>query len=187
MAVARYRMFCLVLQCKRRLFQFYTQKVANFVFKDSSSPVNASNFNLLKPEFLTLYRRPNPIKIWQTYAVPPTTMLYPRSAYDLWRVGSYPTIFQPVEKLIPLTTTSQNLPDQPPLYFRPPYALPAQNQLIADPSMVVQEQERAGGWSALRCEWGLTQQLRTDLGPSVGVTATELELLNRLMEFQPSH
>ena len=34
-----------------------------------------------------LYRRPKPIKIWPTYAVPPTTMLYPRSTYDLWRAG----------------------------------------------------------------------------------------------------
>ena len=52
-----------------------------------------------------------------TYAVPPTTTLCPRSTYDLWRAGSSPTIFQPVEKLIPLTTTSQSGPDQPPLYF----------------------------------------------------------------------
>ena len=28
-------------------------------------------------DLLTLYRRPNPIKIWPTYAVPPTTTLYP--------------------------------------------------------------------------------------------------------------
>ena len=56
---------------------FYTQKVAYFVFKHSSSPVKASNFNPLKPDLLTLYRRPNPIKIWPTYAVPVTTTLYP--------------------------------------------------------------------------------------------------------------
>ena len=52
---------------------FYTQKVAYFVFTDSSSPVKASSFNPLSPDLLTLYRRPNPIKIWPTYAVPPTT------------------------------------------------------------------------------------------------------------------
>ena len=103
---------------------FYTQKVAYFVFKDSSSPVKASSLNPLNPDLLTLYRRPNPIKIWPTYAVPPTTTLYPRSTYDLCRAGSSPTIFQPVEKLIPLTTTSQSGPDQPPLYFRLTYALP---------------------------------------------------------------
>ena len=110
---------------------FYTQKVAYFVFKESSSSVKASSFNPLSPDLLTLYRRLNPIKICPTYAVPPTTTLYPRSTYDLWRAGSSPTIFQPVEKLIPLTTTSQSGPDQSPLYFRPTYALPDQGPLIA--------------------------------------------------------
>ena len=82
--------------------------------------------------------------IWPTYAVPPTTTLYPRSTYDLWRAGSAPTIFQPVEKLIPLTTTSESVSDQPPLYFRPTYALPDQGPaLIADPS-IFPERERAG-------------------------------------------
>ena len=90
-----------------------------------------------------LYRRPSQIKIWPTYAVPPTTTLYPRSTYDLWRAGSSPTIFQPVEKLIPLTTTSQSGPDQSPLYFRPTYALPDQGPLIADLS-IFPERERAG-------------------------------------------
>ena len=66
----------------------------------------------------TLYRRPNPIKIWPTYVVRPTTTLYTRSTYDLWRAGSSPTIFHPVEKLIPLTTTSQSGSDQPPLLFQ---------------------------------------------------------------------
>ena len=122
---------------------FYTQKVAYFVFTDSSSQVKASSFNPLKPDLLTLYRRPNPIKIWPTYAVPPTTTLYPRSTYDLWRAGSNPDHFQPVEKLIPLTTTSQSMPDQPPLYFRRTYALPDQGPLIADPS-IFPERERAG-------------------------------------------
>ena len=70
-------------------------------------------------------------------------MLYPRSTYDLLRAGSSPTIFQPVEKLIPLTTTSQSGPDQLPLYFRPTYALPDQGPLIADPS-IFPERERAG-------------------------------------------
>ena len=51
--------------------------------------------------------------------------------------------FQPVEKLIPLTTTSQSGPDQSPLYFRPTYALPDQGPLIADPS-IFPERERAG-------------------------------------------
>ena len=77
--------------------------------------------------------------------VPLTTTLYPRSTHDLWRAGSFQTIFQPVEKLIPLTTTSQSGPDQPPLYFRPSYmyALPDQDPLIADPS-IFPERERAG-------------------------------------------
>ena len=121
----------------------YTQKVAYFVFKDSSSSVKASSFNPLSPDLHALYRRPNPIKIWPTFAVLPTTTLYPRSTYDLWRAGSSPTIFQPVEKLIPLTTTSQSGPDQSPLYFRPTYALPDQGPLIADPS-IFPERERAG-------------------------------------------
>ena len=95
------------------------------------------------PDLLTRYRQLNPIKIWPTYAVSPTTTLYPRSTYDLWRAGSSPTIFQPVEKLIPLTTTSQSGPDQSPLYFRPTYALPDQGPLIADPS-IFPERERAG-------------------------------------------
>ena len=121
---------------------FYTQ-VSYFVFKDCSSQVKASNLNPLSPDLLTLYRRPNPIKILPTYAVPPTTTLYARSTYDLWGAGSSPTIFQPVEKLIPLTTTSQSGPDQSPLYFRPTYALPDQGPLIADPS-IFPERERAG-------------------------------------------
>ena len=37
---------------------FYSQKVAYFVFNDSSSPVKASNFKLLNPDLLMLYRRP---------------------------------------------------------------------------------------------------------------------------------
>ena len=94
-------------------------------------------------DLLSLYRRLNPIKIWPTYAVPPTTTLYPRSTYDLWRAGSSPTNFQPVEKRIPLTTTSQSGPDQSPLYFRPTYALPDQDPLIADLS-IFPERERAG-------------------------------------------
>ena len=122
---------------------FFYMQVSYFVFKDSSSPVKASSFNLLSPDLLTLYRRPNPIKIWPTYAVPPTATLYPRSTYDLWRAGSSPTIFQPVEKLIPLTTTSQSGPDQSPLYFRPTYALPDEGPLIADPT-IFPEPERAG-------------------------------------------
>ena len=115
--------------------------MAYFVFKESSSPVKASSFNPLSPDQLTLYRRLNPIKIWPTYAVPPTTTRYPRSTYDLWRAGSSPTIFQPVEKLIPLTTTSGS--DQSLLYFRPTYALPDQGPLIADLS-IFPERERAG-------------------------------------------
>ena len=42
---------------------FYTQKVAYFMFKDPNSPFKASNVNPLNPDLLTLYRRPNPIKI----------------------------------------------------------------------------------------------------------------------------
>ena len=112
-------------------------------FKESSSPVKASSFNPLSPDLLTLYRRLNPIKIWPTYAVPPTTTLCPRSTYDLCRAGSSPTIFQPVEKFIPLTTTSQSGPDQSSLYFRPTNALPDQGPLIADLS-IFPKRERAG-------------------------------------------
>ena len=125
------------------------------MFKDPSSPVKASNLNTLNPDLLTLYRRPSPIKIWPTYAVPPTTTLNPRSTYDLWRAGSSPTIFQPVEKLIPLITTSQNGPDQLPLYFRPTYALPDQGPLIADLSIFSRAGE-SGGWSGLWCERALS-------------------------------
>ena len=136
---------------------FDTQKVAYFVFKNSSSPVKASNFNPLNPYLLTLCRRPNPIKIWPSYAVLPTTSLYPRSTNDMWRAESSPTIFQPVEKLIPLTTTSQIGPDQPPLYFKQTYALPDQWILIADPSIFPElTTSWSGGWSALWCEQGLT-------------------------------
>ena len=124
------------------------------MFKDFSFTVKASNFNPLNPDILTLYCRPNPIKIWPTYAVPQTTTLYPRSTYDLWRAGSSPTIFQPVLKLIPLTTTYQSGPDQPPLYFRPTYALPDQGPLIADPSIFSRAGE-SGDWSGLWCEQAL--------------------------------
>ena len=57
--------------------------------------------------------------------------------------GIIPDHFQPIEKLIPLTTTSQSGLDQPPLYFRPTYALPDQGPLIADP-FIFPERERAG-------------------------------------------
>ena len=126
------------------------------MFKDSSSPVKASSFNPLMPDLLTLYRRLNPIKIWPTYAASPTTTLYPRSTYDMCRAGSSPTIFQPVEKLIPLTTTSQSGPDQSPLYFRPTYALPDQGPLIADPS-IFPERERAGVDRVSGVNWPLVE------------------------------
>ena len=42
---------------------FYTQKVAYFVFQESSYPVKASYSNPLNPDLLTLYNRPIPIKI----------------------------------------------------------------------------------------------------------------------------
>ena len=133
---------------------FFTQIGAYFVLKDSRSPVKASNFNPLNPDLLTLYRRPNPIKIWPTYAVPPTTTLHPRSTYDPWRARSPRPFFQPVEKLIPLATTSQSVPDQPTLYFRPTYDLPDQGPLIVDPSIFFRAGE-SGGWSALWCERAL--------------------------------
>ena len=115
---------------------FYMQKVTYFVFKDSRSPVKASTFNPLTPTYVLCIAD-------QTRSKHDQPTLYPRSTYDLWRAGSSPTIFQPVEKLIPLTTTSQSGPDQPPLYFRPTYALPYQGPLIADPSIFL-ERERAG-------------------------------------------
>ena len=92
---------------------FYTQKAAYFLFKDSSSPVKASNFNPLNPDLLMLYRRPNPINISlgctaDHHAVPPLNIRPVESGII--------HIFQTIEKLIPLTTTSQSGPDQPPLY-----------------------------------------------------------------------
>ena len=84
----------------------------------------------------------NPIKIWPTYAVPPTTTLYPRSTYDLWRAWSSPTIFQPVEKTYP-AHHDLSQPDQLSLYFRQTYALPDQGPLFADPS-ISPERKRAG-------------------------------------------
>ena len=107
---------------------FYTQKEAFFVLKHSSSPVKASSFNSLSPDLLTLYRRPpRCIRAQHT---------------TCGERGHPPTIFQLVEKLIPLTTTSQSGPDQSPLYFRLTYALPDQGPLIADPS-IFSERERA--------------------------------------------
>ena len=108
---------------------FYTQKVAYFVQKQ------------------VILLRSNPTYLRcvadQTRSKYDQPTLYPRSTYDLWRAGSSPAIFQPLEKVIPLTTTSQSGPDQPPLYFRPTYALPDQGPLIADPS-IFPERERAG-------------------------------------------
>ena len=122
---------------------FYIQKVAYFVFKESSSPVKANSLICSTLTYLrciadqtrsrydqsTLYRR--------DHAVPPLNIRPVESGI--------PTIFQPLEKLIPLTTTSQSGPDQPPLYFRPTYALPDQGPLIADPS-IFPERERAGDY-----------------------------------------
>ena len=125
------------------------------MFKDPSSPVKASNFNTLNPDLLTLYRRPSPIKIWPTYAVPPTTPLYPRSTYDLWRAGSSPTIFQPVEKFIPLTTTSQSGPDQPRCILDQ-HAL----STIKARSLPIRPFFQSGSWSGLWCERALTNRLR---------------------------
>ena len=123
---------------------FYTQKVAYFVFKHSSSPVKASNFNSLNPDYYAV----SPTKPDQNM----TTTLYPRSTYDLWKAGPSPTIFQPVEKLIPRCKNFQSGTDQPPLHFRPTYALPDQGPLIADPPIFI---ERVG--SALWCERALDQ------------------------------
>ena len=74
----------------------------------------------------------------------------PRSTYGLWRAGSSPTILQPVEKLIPLITTSQSGRDQPPLYFKPTYALPR--------SLPIRPFFQSGGWSALWCERAFSDQ-----------------------------
>ena len=76
---------------------------------------------------------------------PPTTTLYPPLNIRPVESGIIPDhfFFKPVEKLIPLTTTSQSGHDQPPLYFRPTYALPDQGALIVDPS-IFPERERAG-------------------------------------------
>ena len=134
------------MQEKARIFKsswYYSRFLIHFSIRKSGLfCAKGSNCNPLKPDLLTLYRRPNLIKIWPTNAVQPTTTLYSRSTYDLWRAGSSPSIFQPVEKLIPLTTTSQSGPDQPTL-FRPTYAFPDQGPLTADPS-IFPERERAG-------------------------------------------
>ena len=65
--------------------------------------------------------------------------------------GIIPGHFQPVEKLIPLTKTSQGGPDQPPLCSRPTYALPDQGPLIADPSIFPErEVDRLSGVTGLQ-------------------------------------
>ena len=119
---------------------FYTQKVTYFMFKDFSSPVKASNFNPPIPDLLRqLHRQSNPIKIWLTYAVPPTTTLYPRSKYNLWRAGSSPTIFN---RLINLTRSPRPLRAGP-TNTRCILDQHTLSPLIADPS-IFPERERAG-------------------------------------------
>ena len=77
------------------------QKVAYFVFKDFSGPVESG---IIPDHFSTG---------WKTYA-------------------------------------AQSGPDQPPLYFKPTYALPDQGPLIADPS-IFPERELIGSlvWTGL--------------------------------------
>ena len=115
---------------------FYTQKSGLFCAK-------ASNFNPLKPDLLTLYRLPNPIKIWPTYAVPPTATLYPRSTYDLWGAGSSPTIFNQLKNWSrsprPLRAGRTN----PHCILDQHTLSPIKGPLIADPS-IFPKRERAG-------------------------------------------
>ena len=117
--------------------------MAYFVFKDSSSLVKASGFNSLNPTYtsgrcIADQTRSNLRCTADHHAVPPLNIRPVES-------GIIPEHFSTaaVEKLIPLTTTSQSGPDQPPLYFRPTYALPDQGPLIADPSFFP-EWEKAG-------------------------------------------
>ena len=66
--------------------------------------------------------------------------------------GIIPDHFSNVEKLIPLTTTSQSGPDQSPLYFRPTYALPDQGPLIADPSTIYVYMDLCASSVSIKCE-----------------------------------
>ena len=60
--------------CYSRLLNHFSKhkKWPILFLRIQKSPVKASNFNPLNPDLLTLYRLPNPIKIWPTYAVLPT-------------------------------------------------------------------------------------------------------------------
>ena len=78
---------------------FYTHKVAYFVQKQVILiRSNPTYLRCIADQTRSKYDQPT---------------LYPRLTYDLWRAGSSQTILQPVEKIIPLTTTSQSGPDQP--------------------------------------------------------------------------
>ena len=118
---------------------FYTQKRSYFICESSHSQTEQVIFYLLN--------------LWPTYVLSTTildqNMTNLRCTADhLLNIrpvesGIIPDHFSPVGKLIPLTTTSQSGPVQPPLYFRQTYALSNQSPLIADPS-IFQERERVG-------------------------------------------
>ena len=116
--------------------------MAYFVFKDSSTPVKASNLNPLNPTYLrciadqtrskndqpTLYHRP-------LHCTPAQhTTCGERDHSRPFSIGW---------KTYPAHCDLSERADQPPLYFRPAYALPDLLPLIADPS-IFPERERAG-------------------------------------------
>ena len=115
----------------------------------------------------TLYRPHFPMKIWPTYAVLPVTMLYLRSIYDLWRAWSYPTILQPVERILEFILTGQSGPDQSSYYYRQTYAFYNQGTLI-DELPFFSRAGDSGAWSALWCERGFRVQ-QNKLKPNIFV------------------
>ena len=133
---------------------FYTQKVAYFVFKDSSSPVKARTFNPLKPDLLTLNRRPHPIKIWPTYAVPPTTTLYPPLNIRPVESGVIPDHFSTAWKTYPahhdLSERARPIPAVFLTNIRSLRSRPAHCR-----SVHFSRAGESGGWSGLWCERAL--------------------------------
>ena len=113
---------------------FYTQKVAYFVFKDSSSPKQVVLI-CSAPTYLRCIADQTRLKYDQptVYRGPPSCT---SAQHTTCGERDHPRqFFNRLKKLIPLTTTSQSGSDQYPLYFRPAYAVPDQGPLIADPSI----------------------------------------------------
>ena len=108
-------------------------------------------------DLLTVHRRSFPIKIWPTYAVPPTITLYPRSTYDLRERGHPRPFFNRLKTLSrsprPLRAGPTNLrciPDQ---------HTPDQGPLIADPSIFPRQRGFSGVKCALNVFYGLLSRI----------------------------